>query len=166
MPATDDLARTVPAFLAMAHRIVYATVGTVDRAGRPRSRIMHLVWEWDGERLTGWAGTVPSTLKRRHLASSPYMSCNYWSPEHDTCVAECRAELLLDDDLRRDVWERLKAAPEPAGYDPAIAPMWAGGPGSEQFGGLRLEPWRLRVFPGTVLLGEGGDVLTWQAPEL
>jgi hypothetical protein len=26
-----------------------------------------------------------------------------------------------------------------------------------------LEPWRLRVFPGTVLLGQGGDVLTWTA---
>ena len=26
---------------------------------------------------------------------------------------------------------------------------------------LRLEPYRLRVFPGSVLLGEGGEVLRW-----
>ena len=24
-------------------------------------------------------------------------------------------------------------------------------------------PWKLRVFPGTVLVGKGGDVLTWTA---
>jgi hypothetical protein len=30
---------------------------------------------------------------------------------------------------------------------------------------LRLEPWRVRVFPGTVLLGQGGTVLTWQEVE-
>jgi hypothetical protein len=159
-----ELATVAPAFVAMAHPIVYATVATVDRAGRPRTRIMHLVWEWDGERLTGIAGTVPTPLRRAHLASSPYVSCSYWSPSHDTCVADCRAELLLDDAARRNVWERLKAGPEPAGYDPAIVPMWADGPTSDQFAGLRLEPWRLRVFPGTVLLGQGGDILTWQAP--
>jgi hypothetical protein len=28
---------------------------------------------------------------------------------------------------------------------------------------LKLEPWRLRVFPGSVLMGQGGTVLTWQA---
>jgi hypothetical protein len=27
-----------------------------------------------------------------------------------------------------------------------------------------LRPWRLRVFPGTVLLGEGGEVLNWRGP--
>jgi hypothetical protein len=26
-----------------------------------------------------------------------------------------------------------------------------------------LRPWRLRVFPGTVLLGQGGEVLLWSA---
>lgn len=28
---------------------------------------------------------------------------------------------------------------------------------------LRLEPWRLRALPGTVLFGAGGDVLDWHA---
>ncbi len=28
------------------------------------------------------------------------------------------------------------------------------------FAVLRLEPWRLRVFPGSVLLGQGSTVLT------
>lgn len=55
-------------------------------------------------------------------------------------------------------------APEPVGYDPAIVPPWKDGPLSPAFAVLRLKPWRLRVFPGSVLLGGGGDVLTWQAP--
>jgi hypothetical protein len=36
-----DLATVAPAFVEMAHRIVWATVGTVDPAGRPRSRVLH-----------------------------------------------------------------------------------------------------------------------------
>jgi hypothetical protein len=40
-------------------------------------------------------------------------------------------------------------------------PVWKDGPLSPQFAGLRLAPWRLRVFPGTALLGGGGDILTW-----
>ena len=47
------------------------------------------------------------------------------------------------------------------GYDPAIIPGWTS-PTADSFAVLRLTPWRLRVFPGTVLLGQGGDVLTWQ----
>lgn len=30
------------------------------------------------------------------------------------------------------------------------------------FAVLKLEPWRLRVFPGTVLMGQGGEVLNWR----
>ena len=54
-------------------------------------------------------------------------------------------------------------APEPVRYDPANIPPWAGGPTSPAFAGLRLEPWRLRVMPGSITLGQGGEVLTWAA---
>ncbi len=89
------------------------------------------------------------------------MSLNYWTTTHDTCTAECRAELVFDDETRMRVWNLFKDGPKPVGYDPAIVPGW-GGPTSENFVAVRLEPWRLRVFPGTVLLGQGGQVLTWQ----
>jgi hypothetical protein len=157
-----DLAQTAPAFIEMAHRIVWASVASVDRRGRPRSRILHPLWTWDGQALTGWIGTGPTAVKRAHLAHSPYVSCSYWSPTHDTCVAECRAELLLDDATRQRVWDAFRDAPEPVGYDPAIVPGWDS-PTSPNFAVLRLSPWRLRVFPGTVLLRQGGEVLVWQA---
>jgi hypothetical protein len=159
---THDLAQTAPAFIEMAHRIVWASMASVDRHGRPRSRILHPLCTWDGQALTGWIGTGPTSLKRAHLAHSAYVSCSYWSPNHDTCVAECRAELLLDDATRQRVWDWFKNAPAPLGYDPAVVPGWDS-PTSPNFGVLRLSPWRLRVFPGTVLLRRGGEVLVWQA---
>lgn len=155
-----SLDKVAPAFVKMAHQIVWASVATVDPATRPRSRILHPVWEWDGDRLTGWIGTSPTPVKRSHLKHSPYMSLNYWTPSHDTCVAECRVEWLLNDEARTMVWNKLKNAPPPVGYDPAIVPAWTSST-ADTFAGLKLTPWRLRVFPGTVLMGQGGEVLVW-----
>lgn len=156
-----NLTEIAPAFVDMAHRIVWCSAATIDTHGRPRSRILHPIWQWDGTRLVGWVGTVPTAIKRAHLAASPYMSLNYWDPSHDTCVAECRAALLLDDETRTMVWDMFRKAPEPVGYDPAMIPGWDS-PTAETFAALRLEPWRLRVFPGSMLRGQGGQVLDWR----
>lgn len=156
-----ELTRVAPAFIEMAHRIVWATVATVDAHGRPRSRVLHPIWQWEGERLTGWIATSPTPAKRAHLTAHPFASVNYWSPAHDTCVAECRAELQYDDHTRITVWNMFRDGPEPVGYNPAIVPAWPE-PTAEAFAVLRLEPWRLRVFPGSVLMGQGGIVLKWR----
>jgi hypothetical protein len=147
----------------MAHGIVWCSVATVDHQLRPRSRVLHPIWEWDGRELVGWIATGPTPTKRSHLAHSPYVSCNYWADNHDTCTAECRAIWHHDDETRVAVWDKFKHAPAPVGYDPAIVPAWTT-PTADSFAVLRLEPWRLRVFPGTVLLTGGavGDVLVWQ----
>ena len=90
-----DLNEIAPAFVKMAHEIVWCTAATVDARGRPRSRILHPIWQWQGGRLTGWIATGPTPVKRAHLDASPYLSCNYWAPSQDTCVAECRAGKTL-----------------------------------------------------------------------
>jgi hypothetical protein len=115
----NDLVDTAPAFVEMAHQIVWCSVATVDRMGRPRSRVLHPIWVWRDETLTGWVATLPTPVKRAHLEHSPYVSCNYWAPSHDTCVAECRAEWVFDDQTRTMVWNLFKNAAEPLGYDPA-----------------------------------------------
>ena len=61
------------------------------------------------------------------------------------------------------VWNLFVNGPEPVGYDPSIVPGWES-PTSDEFAVLHLTPWRLRVFPGTVLLGQGGEVLSWVRP--
>jgi len=159
----NTLSEIAGPFVEMAHRIVWCSVATVDRRNRPRSRVLHPLWQWDGEQLSGVIATGPTPMKRAHLEVAPFVSCNYWSPEQDVATAECEVEWSFDDATRIEVWEAFKSAPEPVGYDPAIIPPWADGPTSEAFAVLKLKPWRLRVFPGSVLMGQGGDVLNWRA---
>lgn len=157
----DELTKVAPAFVEMAHTIVWCSAATVDGNGRPRTRILHPIWQWDGNDLVGWIATSPTPVKLAHLEASPYMSLNYWTPSHDTCVADCHVEWVFDDETRTKVWDIFKNGPEPVGYDPAIIPAWTS-PTAEAFAVLKLSPWRLRVFPGTVLMGQGGDVLKWR----
>ncbi|WP_370325714.1 pyridoxamine 5'-phosphate oxidase family protein [Euzebya sp.] len=156
-----DLRDIATPFIDIAHRIVWASVATVDPEGRPRTRVLHPIWEWDGESLVGWIGTGPTPLKRAHLAHVPHVSLSYWDPSHDVATAECRATWHHDDDTCRRVWDLFLRAPEPLGYDPSIIPAWDD-PTDAAFAVLRLDPWRLRVQPAAVLAGEGTP-LRWQA---
>ena len=119
-----DLTEIAPAFVKMAHEIVWCSAATVDAKGRPRSRVLHPIWQWEGGKLTGWIATGATPIKRAHLEASPHLSCNYWAPTQDTCVAECRAEWVFDDEGRRMVWDLFANGPAPVGYDPAMIPGW------------------------------------------
>ncbi len=156
------LEQVAPAFRDMAHGIVWTTVATVATNGRPRTRILHPLWEWDGTDLVGWNLTSPLSPKRADLDAVPQVSLTYWVPEQDTCTAEADVTWVLDDAGRREAWERFVSGPEPVGYDPRIIPVWTA-PDVEAFGALRLEPTSLRVMPGSVLLTGQGEVLTWRA---
>ncbi len=159
MTSLDQIA---PAFVDMAHSIVWASVATVDPQGRPRSRVLHPLWEYDGADLIGWIAVGPTPIKRAHIDAQPEISINYWATNHDTCSAECAVEWVFDDDKRTAVWEKFKTAPEPVGYDPAIIPPWSGGPTSPAFAAWRLRPRRLRVMPGRVMTHGAGEVLSWR----
>jgi hypothetical protein len=158
--ATNTLEETAPAFVAVAHRIVWATVATVTPSGEPRTRILHPIWEWDGERLMGWIATSPISPKARDLAHQPRVSLTYWDAAHDVATADCATAWEHDVEAKRAGWRRFADGPEPVGYDPGIIPGWDS-PDSEAFGILRLDPLRLRVFPGSLLLRGTGDLLTW-----
>jgi len=102
------------AFMETAQRIVYCSLATVDRRGRPRSRLVHAVWERPEEdELVGWVGSRPTAMRRAHIRANPFVSCFYWDPAHDVAVAECKATWIEDNAGRRDAWGRLSAAPEP-----------------------------------------------------
>lgn len=155
------LPEIAPSFVEMAHRIVWATTATVDGRDRPRTRVLHPIWEWDGTALVGWVATGPTPQKVAHLERSPFVSLTYWDPTHDTCTADCAATWHHDDETCTWLWERFETAPAPVGYDPAIIPPWKDGPTSPAFAALRLEPWRLRVMPAAAMMGDG-EVQSWR----
>jgi hypothetical protein len=158
MTPLDQIA---PAFVEMAHRIVWASGATVDEHGRPWSRVLHPLWTWDGEQLTGIVATSPLSPKRTQLDAHPFISFTYWVPEHDTCTAQCHATWDLSDAGRAAGWQALATAPAPVGYDPAIIAGWDE-PSAPAFGILRLRPWRLHVMPGAVMLQGQGAPMAWQ----
>jgi hypothetical protein len=155
-----DLATTAPAFIDIAHRIVWATVATVDDSG-PRTRILHPIWEWDGRELTGWILTSPESPKANDLASVPRASLTYWDSSHDVATADCDTEWETSPEQRQAGWDRFLHGPAPVGYDPRIIPFWTS-PDVPEFGVLRLRPTALRVMPGTVMLEGKGQVHTWR----
>ncbi|QGG94909.1 pyridoxamine 5'-phosphate oxidase family protein [Actinomarinicola tropica] len=156
------LETVAPAFVEMAHRIVWCVAGTTDPRGRPRTRVLHPIWEWSGAQLTGWIATSPLSPKAHDLAAMPRMSVTYWSPDQDTCTAECSAEWQTSEDALAKGWQRFAQASPPVGYDPAIIPAWDS-PTSPAFGILRLIPDRLRVQPASLMTTGEGQVLLWRA---
>jgi hypothetical protein len=155
-----ELKEIAPKFVELAHRIVWCSAASVDTKGRPFTRILHPLWQWDGTGLVGWIATAPTPIKRSHLRRSPNLSLSYWTPSHDTTQVECRASWAFDDATRTQVWNWFKNAPAPVGYDPAIIPVWTS-PTAGNFAALRLEPWRIRMLPGSALGTAQGGV-SWR----
>jgi general stress protein 26 len=129
-----------PDFHRITGRVVWCTVTTIDRKGRPRARILHPVWEGS----TAWIATGRQTLKSKHLEKNPYVSCSYWDQQHEQVYAECVASWDDSKEARHHLWNLLKDTPPPVGYDPSM--FWPGGPDDPSFGALKLEPWRVEVW--------------------
>lgn len=126
-------------FNRRVRRVVWCTVATVDRQGRPRSRILHPIWEGS----TGWIATGRQSFKAKHLEHNPYVSLTYWDPQHEQIYADCKAEWVDDVAEKRRLWEVYKNTPPPLGYD--LAMFWKS-PEDPTLGMLKLTPWRIEVW--------------------
>lgn len=142
-------------FMARVRRIVWCTVATVDRKGRPRTRILHPIWEGS----TGWIATGRHTLKTKHLEKNPYVSCAYWDQQHQQIYVDCVAE-WVDDKAEKDrIWELYKGTPPPLGYDPGM--IWREGKDDPTYGLLKLTPWRIELW-GLADLMSGKEHQVWR----
>ncbi len=128
-----------PEFMARVRRIVWCTVATIDAQGRPRSRILHPLWEG----ATGWIATGRQSHKAKHLAAHPYVSLSYWDPKHEQVYADCLATWEDGPAEKRRLWGVYKTTPPPLGYD--LAAFWPGGPDDPALGMLKLTPWRIEL---------------------
>lgn len=129
-------------FVARVSKMVWCNMTTVDSAGRPRSRVVHPVW--DG--TTGWMTSRPTSHKAKHLALNPYVSIAYIDVIKPVYV-DCKAEWEEASAEKTRVWEWMKSLPAPYGFDPAL--VFKNGPEDPASGFLKLTPWRIEVanFP-------------------
>jgi hypothetical protein len=129
-------------FIQRVNRMVWCSVATIDSAQRPRSRILHPVWEGS----TGWILTHRSSHKSKHLARNPYMSLAYVGEVMSPVYADCCVEWVEDMAEKVRVWDKVKNLPPPLGFDPAHDFIR---PDHENFGLLKLTPWRIDLvsFP-------------------
>ncbi|TWD80131.1 pyridoxamine 5'-phosphate oxidase [Kribbella amoyensis] len=152
----DDLA-------AVLSRVRYTTMTTVDLRGRPRSRVLIAVWELDRDQPLGWLATFRTPVKARHLAANPHTTFSYWDRSQETASIDAIARWTDNDDERRHVWDLYEqGSPRGVGYPPA--PFWPGGPDSEAFQVLRLEPYRIQVLRAAELARGGPDAARLWTP--
>lgn len=131
---------------------VYASVASVDARNRPRSRVLHPIWEG----RTGYIATWPFSHKSKHLARIPYVSLAYIKDPIKPVYVDCKAEWENEPNEKQRIWDLFLNTPPPVGYDPAIPFEAVDNP---KFGVLKLSPWRIQIYT------LDGDSLIWHAPE-
>jgi general stress protein 26 len=129
-------------FIERVHSIVWCAAATVDTKGRPRTRVLHPIWEGN----VGWIGTHRSSHKSKHLEQNPHMSLAYIKDIFKPVYVECTAEWIDDLAQKERIWNLFKDAPPPLGYDPKDTFISYD---HENFGVLKLTPWRIDIvnFP-------------------
>ena len=80
----DPLSEVAPAFVQMAHSIVWCTGATTGTDGRPRTRVLRPIWEWDGTALTGWITDLPEIAEsqRDHCGAGGVLDVLVGEPRH------------------------------------------------------------------------------------
>ena len=126
------------AFMERVQQAVYCNVATVDRKNRPRSRVMHVVW--DGS--IGWVISWPQSHKAKHLASNPAVSLAYIHNPLKPVYVDCTAAWIDDATEKRRIWELHKTTPPPLGFDPE---PYYGSIEHHYYGLLRFTPWRIEL---------------------
>ncbi|MEO8973233.1 MAG: pyridoxamine 5'-phosphate oxidase family protein [Ktedonobacteraceae bacterium] len=138
------------AFLERVQRIVWCNVATVDTNNRPRSRILHPLWQGN----VGWITTRRNSFKAKHLTHNPYVSLAYISDIAIPVYVDCKVEWVDDLNQKQLVWQLCKETPPPAGFDPEPIYERVDHP---NFGVLKLAPWRIEIanFPAESLIWHG-----------
>ena len=127
-------------FTARIQKAVYCSMATVDRQGRPRSRILHPIW--DGP--IGWAISWPESHKAKHLENNPYVSLAYIADRDKPAYVDALAEWVNDEREKHRIWNLYQTTPPPLGFDPDTA--------------LRQHPspvlWAAALYPVAFRVGE------------
>src|SRR5580765_5858298 len=88
-------------FMARVSRAVYCAMATIDQHNRPRSRIMHPIW--DGP--IGWIISWPQSPKAGHLARNPSVSLAYIADRDAPVYVDGIAEWIDAVEEKGRIWE-------------------------------------------------------------
>ena len=125
-------------FMQRVTKAVYCSMATIDRKGRPRSRMMHPIW--DGP--TGWVISWPESHKAKHLQANPYVSLAYIQDRDKPVYVDCSAEWIDEVREKERIWKLHQTTPPPLGFDPQ--PHY-GTVHHRYYGLLRFRPWRIEL---------------------
>lgn len=134
-----DFKEMADEFKQRVEEMVWCSAATVDTIGRPRTRVLHPIW--DGH--DGWIITYRDSAKVKHLAKKPNLSLAYIKNPMKPVYVDCTVEWLADMTEKQHVWDYFKNTPEPYGYNPELI---FGAIGGERVGILKLIPWRIEVY--------------------
>jgi general stress protein 26 len=134
----SDFAEMQAEFMRRVSAGVYCTLTTVDGKNRPRSRIMHPIW--DGP--TGWIISWPASHKAKHLLHNPAVSLAYIAEPHKPVYVDGRAAWVESVDEKVRIWQLHQTLPPPLGFDPQ--PHY-GSIDNPYYGLLRITPWRIEL---------------------
>lgn len=134
-------------FRSRVARDICCNLATTDAQGRPRSRVVHPLWEGQ----ICWVLTDRSTPKAKHLARNPFVSLAYIGDSTKTAYADCHAEWIESIVEKQRIWDEFKRSP--VGYDPALFYERVSHP---NLGLLKLTPWRIQIddTPGETYIWE------------
>ena len=139
-------------FMERIQKMVWCNLATVDTRNRPRSRIVHPLWEG----TTGWVTTRHGLHKAKHLAHNPFVSLAYIADVADPVYVDCQTEWIEDLAQKQHVWQLCLDTAPPLGFDPAPIYERADHP---NFALLKLIPWRID------LVSPPAKHTVWRAPE-
>lgn len=160
---TEDLDDLAPLIRQLTESIVWCAMTTVGADGRPRSRVVHPVWDWSTRPLQGWVTSRPTLLKRSHLAAHPVATCAYFTPAtHDLVMFDCHAAWAPEDEHEAR-WQETAATPPPMGFDPTT--IWPDGPTATDFAVIDLRPFRITTQTGAAL-ARGEKAAQWREVSL
>ncbi|MFE3543482.1 pyridoxamine 5'-phosphate oxidase family protein [Nocardia sp. NPDC059177] len=131
-------------FVQFTDDIVWCAITTVDGNGRPRSRVLHPMWEFVDGKPVGWIVTPKSPIKVAHLEANPTIAFSYWSPAQNTVQGEAVASWVTDPETEKYVWDLFMTTPPPRGYN--VSYFAPDGPSSPEFCVLRLDPVRVQIL--------------------
>jgi len=135
MQHIDNFSEIEEEFLQRIRSMVYCSAATIDLHQRPRSRVLHPVWE----HRTGWVTTGPNTAKAAQLAVNPFISLAFIADPFIPVYVECRATWQDDPVTRQRIWDLFKT------FDVDLTVSWDN-VDNPAYAVLRLDPWRIELY--------------------